>query len=94
MFFSDIPSSSVPSEPDVWFYYLEKTKKAEGPRDTLKKALEILTNKDKSPGFAVDLGAGTGRDTLYLLNSHWEVLAIDFSQHAVDILTERAKNLK
>jgi membrane dipeptidase len=42
------------------------------------------------PGFAVDLGAGTGRDTLELLRRGWRVLAIDGETEAIDRLTELA----
>lgn len=29
------------------------------------------------PDFAIDLGCGVGRDTIYLLHNGWKVLAID-----------------
>ena len=43
-----------------------------------------------APGLAVDLGAGTGRDTLELLRRGWHVLAIDRETEAIDRLTELA----
>jgi tellurite methyltransferase len=43
-----------------------------------------------APGFAVDLGCGTGRDTLELLRRGWSVLAIDGEQQAIDAVRERA----
>ena len=43
------------------------------PRPTLLDAVARFA----APGFAVDLGAGTGRDTLELLRRGWRVLAID-----------------
>ena len=43
------------------------------PRPTLLEAAERFAE----PGLAVDLGAGTGRDTLELLRRGWRVLAID-----------------
>jgi membrane dipeptidase len=42
------------------------------------------------PGLAVDLGAGTGRDTLELLRRGWEVIAIDGQQEAIDRIVELA----
>ena len=39
-----------------------------------------------APGFAVDLGAGTGRDTAELLRRGWRVLAIDREPEALDRL--------
>ena len=29
------------------------------------------------PGYAIDLGCGTGRDTIYLIKNGWNVLSID-----------------
>jgi len=43
------------------------------PRDTLLDAL----GRFERPGFAVDLGCGTGRDTFVLLRRGWRVLAVD-----------------
>ncbi|HEX4520022.1 MAG TPA: membrane dipeptidase [Gaiellaceae bacterium] len=42
------------------------------------------------PGLAVDLGAGTGRDTLELLRRGWRVIAIDSQQEAIDRVVEIA----
>jgi membrane dipeptidase len=53
------------------------------PRATL---LDALARFD-TPGLAVDLGAGTGRDTAELLRRGWRVIAIDREQHAVDRLS-------
>jgi trans-aconitate methyltransferase len=44
------------------------------PRPTLRRALEL---RDGAPGFALDLGAGEGSDTRYLLQQGWRVHAID-----------------
>jgi trans-aconitate methyltransferase len=38
------------------------------------------------PGFAVDLGCGTGRDTFELLRRGWRVLAIDAEAEAIERL--------
>ncbi len=43
-----------------------------------------------APGLAVDLGAGTGRDTLELLRRGWKVVAIDGQQEAIDRIAELA----
>ncbi len=49
------------------------------PRQTL---LDALVRFDE-PGFAVDLGCGTGRDTFELLRRGWHVLAIDAQEEAL-----------
>jgi SAM-dependent methyltransferase len=52
------------------------------PRETLKEAIRGFD----APGLAVDLGCGTGRDTLELLQAGWNVVAIDGEQEAIDRL--------
>jgi len=47
------------------------------PRDTLLAALAAFEQEGFSSGFAVDLAAGEGRDTLELLARGWRVLATD-----------------
>lgn len=58
----------------------------EQPRQTLLDALDRFGE----PAFAVDLGCGTGRDTLELLRRGWRVLAIDGEQEAIDRLAVTA----
>ena len=63
-----------------WGLYF--TAAGDDPRPTL---LDALSRFD-TPGLAVDLGAGTGRDTAELVRRGWRVLAIDREQHAVERL--------
>ena len=51
-------------------------------RPTLVEAAERF----ERPGLAVDLGCGTGRDTLELLRRGWRVLAIDAEAEAIERL--------
>lgn len=52
---------------------------------------------DLPPGTALDLGAGEGRNALWLAERGWQVTAVDFSQVAVDrarrLADERLGNL-
>lgn len=57
-----------------------------GPRDTLLQALASWT---APPGSALDLGCGTGRDSLALLQKGWQVLAIDAEDEALSQLRQR-----
>ena len=52
------------------------------PRPTLLDALDRFVE----PGLAVDLGAGTGRDTAELLRRGWSVIAIDGEREAINRL--------
>ena len=54
------------------------------PRATLVDAAERFAE----PGLAVDLGAGTGRDTAELIRRGWRVLAIDREAEAIGRLHE------
>jgi hypothetical protein len=59
-------------------------------RDTLLLALDLFEKDD--PGterFAIDLGAGSGRDTLVMLERGWSVVAIDGSADGLDRLRRR-----
>ena len=38
---------------------------------------------DRPPGVALDLGAGEGRNTLWLARRGWDVTAVDFSREAI-----------
>jgi membrane dipeptidase len=67
-----------------WRRYFEHA--GDDPRATLLDALARF----EQPGHAVDLGCGTGRDTLELLRRGWRVHAIDAEQEAIDRLTARA----
>ncbi|HYE61953.1 MAG TPA: class I SAM-dependent methyltransferase [Phycisphaerales bacterium] len=63
-------------------------------RDTLLKALDLFEREDAAGGgkrerLAVDLGCGSGRDTLELLGRGWRVLAIDSSPLAVELLKKK-----
>lgn len=60
------------------------------PRPTLLRALAARGASRRPAGRrAIDLGCGTGRDTLPLLAAGWHVLAIDFEPQALRTLDER-----
>lgn len=78
----------------AWANYFEKTKNHK--HDEFDKLLEcsdlllkLFTNpKNKSPK-ALDLGCGTGRDTLYLLQNGYEVTAVDAEPEALNYVKYR-----
>jgi tellurite methyltransferase len=70
--------------PSDWTEYYE----AAGlePRTTLLEALRRFDEEGSGERFAVDLGCGTGRDTVELLGRGWRVLALDGTPEAIDRL--------
>jgi SAM-dependent methyltransferase len=61
----------------------------DAPRDTLLLALERFDDEGTRRRRAVDLGCGTGRDTVELLRRGWEVVAIDAQDEAIRRLGAR-----
>lgn len=60
-----------------------------GPRETLVAALDLFASEGVTHGFAVDVAAGEGRDTLELLTRGWRVLATDGHSEAFSFLWPR-----
>ena len=72
-----------------WSSYYEKTGDRP-PRPTLVKALDAFADEGlPSGGCAVDLGCGSGRDTIEILRRGWPVLAIDAAPEAIEKLMAR-----
>jgi SAM-dependent methyltransferase len=59
------------------------------PRPTLLDALGRFDEEPARDRFAVDLGCGSGRDTVELLRRGWRVLAIDSQAEALEQLVAR-----
>jgi tellurite methyltransferase len=73
-----------------WTRYYDAA--GEQARETLLFALERFDTEAGAKGeslFAVDLGCGTGRDTVELLRRGWRVLAIDAEAEAIQRLLQR-----
>jgi SAM-dependent methyltransferase len=76
----------VAETPGAGFSAYYAATRAGAPRKTLLAALAAFA---PSAGFAVDLGCGTGRDTVELLRRGWRVLAVDAEASAIAELTAR-----
>lgn len=85
-------SGSGPDASDRdWKTYYEKTR-GRPPRETVLFALDRFDSEPAPEGrrrFAVELGCGTGRDTIEILRRGWRVLAIDSEAEAIAGLTAR-----
>ena len=73
------------SEIEDWSGYFNAVL-GKGARDTLIAALDSFEQEGFNKGFAVDLAAGEGRDSLELLSRNWRVLATDNHPEAFSYL--------
>jgi hypothetical protein len=76
------------SEMEDWPGYFNAVL-GKGARDTLLAALDSFEKEGFKKGFAIDLAAGEGRDTLELLSRGWRVLATDNHPEAFSFLWPR-----
>jgi len=75
--------------PHDWPSYYQKTGDRP-PRETLLFALDRFDAEPAAaPRLAVDLGCGSGRDTIEILRRGWRVLAIDAEPAAIEKLIGR-----
>ena len=85
-------AGKISSDPDPrgdWSSYYEKTGNRP-PRPTLLKALDAFDREGPAAArLAVDLGCGSGRDTIEILRRGWPVLAIDAAREAIEKLMSR-----
>lgn len=61
-------------------------------RDTVPAPLVELSEQYPSPGRALDIGCGTGRDSVYLAQQGWTVTGVDCVPQALDAARRRAES--
>src|SRR5437868_7816876 len=66
-------------------YRSDDRKKEDAPTILIVEIAEKL-----APGAAIDLACGAGRNALYLAERGWEVMAVDGSQRAIELVQMRA----
>ncbi len=91
---SDLPPMGAQdfSEIEDWSGYFNAVL-GKSARDTLIAALDSFKQEGFHKGFAVDLAAGEGRDSLELLRRNWKVLATDNHPEAFPHLWARVPEI-
>ena len=56
------------------------------PRELLRRTLGFFSIEQRPPGIAIDLGCGSGADTLEMLRHGWEVHAVDAEPSGLEML--------
>ncbi|MFT5423814.1 MAG: tellurite methyltransferase [Phycisphaerales bacterium] len=78
------PPAAEAAERRDWPAYFDRME-GKPPRETVVEAI----TSTPTPGFAIDLGCGDGRDTQELLSHGWRVLAIDGHEEGIQRLKQR-----
>jgi SAM-dependent methyltransferase len=80
----------------LWLEFLEKTRGRDPDPGSLaaiaaaREALGATADVSRALGFAIDLGCGSGNETLAMLRAGFRVLAVDALPEAVAMTAERA----
>ncbi len=73
-----------------WHNYFAKANTGQ-PNSLLLDFFQLNSYKDPSSVIALDLGAGNGNDTLFLLNKEFSVIAVDFHEKAIERIRSKLK---
>jgi ubiquinone/menaquinone biosynthesis C-methylase UbiE len=86
-----IPSHPMPAKEKEkdWGNYYKNTMHLIEPHRTALLAHKYFQHEKCLGGQAADLGAGAGRDTVFLLKQGWNVLALDAQQEAIHSIQQK-----
>ena len=54
------------------------------------RLVELVEGSELTPGRALDLGSGTGRNALYLAGHGWEAVGVEMAGYAVEVARRKA----
>ena len=80
----------MPAEDQPSWNGFHKAALGRPPRELLVRTLNFFVVEGRAPGVAVDLGCGSGPDTLELLRRGWRVHAVDAEASGLTMLRDTA----
>lgn len=72
--------------------FYESIKKTNKPAPLLRGFFDMNLDKDLKEKIAIDLGAGTGNDTKFLIEKGFKVICIDKEEKSKEIITEKIED--
>ena len=72
--------------------FYESIKKINKPAPLLRGFFDMNLDKDLKEKIAIDLGAGTGNDTKFLIEKGFKVTCIDKEEKSKEIITEKIED--
>ena len=72
--------------------FYESRKKINKPAPLLRGFFDMNLDKDLKEKIAIDLGAGTGNDTKFLIEKGFKVTCIDKEEKSKEIITEKIED--
>ena len=72
--------------------FYESIKKTNKPAPLLRGFFDMNLDKDLKEKIAIDLGAGTGNNTKFLIEKGFKVICIDKEEKSKEIITEKIED--
>jgi SAM-dependent methyltransferase len=75
----------------VFYNSMYRITKPDWDRDSVPPEITTLIEKFDRPGRALDLGCGTGTNSIYLAQHGWRATGVDFSPKAIELARGKAQ---
>ncbi len=75
----------------IFYNSMYRFTKPDWDRDSAPPEITALIEKLDRPGRALDLGCGTGTNSIYLAQHGWQATGVDFSPKAIELARDKAQ---